>query len=417
MTTTYADIEIIISIRINLENKYSNLDNAIKNKLIKKSKEKYIPELLGKILETDEKNIDIGIRIGNVINNTCSTAAVKIINKANNIEKRYFTFSILENNDIVMKHCCNKKDIQYIDRTLKNILLKSSASILKINVINSYILPQTYIPLIELEEKLPYGLTIATITLIFKTEATFNFLNIGKHITIEKYKNIENTTYKINNVNYFRTKLKHPKKEKKAFYNQVSLRVRVNSKRNPLNIKLFRKNNKNNQTKHSSVQLTGYTKLSDLIEIITILNKLFQEEKYLFVDGVPRLISFIDNVDKFSPISISDIQICMVNTNYKFGFMINRSKLFELLYNHKDTGSGKIYLSFEKNNHSSIDIKYEIKNRKDPKSKYVSIFIFETGSVIITGVKSVSELTEAYSFIIFFVTNHFRQLVKIPIDP
>jgi hypothetical protein len=261
-------------------------------------------------------------------------------------------------------------------------------------------------------------------------------LNIGKYITINKYKNVLCASYKENGIPQFRTLDKFKKKkQKKVFYNQVSLGIKILSKRKPMNIKLFKKN---------SVQLTGFTKISDLIEVIDVLNSVLLEEKYIFVTEkdengnyrrVPKLIEFIKDINYFSPDNIFDIKICMINSNYKIGFHIDRTRVFEKLYDGynsedqinpmsqyknknkiTDPTKRQIYLSFEKNIHVSIDIKYEILNRIDKKSKFISIFIFETGSVIITGVKSIQELEQAYVFILELTTKHYKDIVKIDLD-
>lgn len=387
-----------------------NIDILIDDPNKKKS---YVIDVLGKLLITDE-DIDLTVRIRNMLNNMQNTNPIKI-----NDKKQYFTFELKDyhklstaKHDIILKHCCNIKNVDIINKSLDEILKDFNSKVHSIDTITQYDIPESYLVLVDLENKLPRGLSVATITLIFKTDAKFNLQNIGKHITIDKFNHIENVTYKINGVSYFRTQNPSNKKKKNAFYNQVSLKVKINSKNKSMNIKLFYEN---------SVHLTGCKKISDIIEVIEKLNHFFSEKKYVHKDGKFELVEFIDDTTKFNPVTIYDIKICMINTNFNIGYKINRNKVYDILYDkgtsHIDIDNKKkILLSFEKNIRPSIDIKYPILERTDPKSNFVSIFIFGTGAVLITGAKTVYELYQAYAFIIKLTTKYYRQIVNLELE-
>ncbi len=358
----------------------------------------YLVDLISKLIETNE-NINLEIRIINIIKKYQTNAPIKLINN----KQKIFGFEIYDNY-IILKHCCNEKFIPLIEKSIKNKIKNLKVTISKINIINELKLTKEYEELIKIENIIN-GPEITTITIYFKTNTNFNFLNIGQHLTINKYKDVELITYGLNGKTYRRTfkNLKPKKKKKNNFYNQVSLKVNINSKNKPLNIKLFNK---------KSIQITGYKKISDLIEIIILINTLCKEEKYLYENSEFKKIIFSENIDEFLPEKIFNIEIAMINSNYKLGFYVSSSKLYECLNNSKNNNIN-LYISHEKNIHTSVDIKYKMKNRINNKNEYVSIFIFESGSVIITGSKTADELIEVFCYLIKFIEINYQNIIKI----
>jgi TATA-box binding protein (TBP) (component of TFIID and TFIIIB) len=90
----------------------------------------------------------------------------------------------------------------------------------------------------------------------------------------------------------------------------------------------------------------------------------------------------------------------MINTNFVIPFSINLKSLYEILLSeNKDCRYDKI-------NHSCVNIKY------DHPEKIISIFVFEKGSIVITGAKTGEQINCAYIFINKFIYSFYKQVVK-----
>ena len=145
--------------------------------------------------------------------------------------------------------------------------------------------------------------------------------------------------------------------------------------------------------KNGSIQMSG---IKSIIAVNTVLNKLLNELKKEFgkpEDGKMKLISF---VDKIEDIKISKFKIDMINSGFEIGYEINRENLYNALLNKK------IECKFEPSIHAGVNIKFiPSDNLQDKK---VSIFVFESGNIIITGAKTVNNILESYNYIISFMT-------------
>lgn len=107
-------------------------------------------------------------------------------------------------------------------------------------------------------------------------------------------------------------------------------------------------------------------------------------------------------------VNVSDIynfKIRMINSNFHIGFLINRENLYELL------SKGGIRCSFEPCIHACVNIKYNYKNKDT-----ISIFVFESGSIVITGAKSKNHIVDAYKFITKVLYENYDNIVKNDID-
>ena len=89
---------------------------------------------------------------------------------------------------------------------------------------------------------------------------------------------------------------------------------------------------------------------------------------------------------------VKEFKIVMINSNFNIGFEINREKLFKIMQDKEITAS------FEPCTHACVNIKYIFK-RDTPYEKKISIFVFESGSIIITGANNTEHILEGYKFI------------------
>lgn len=201
-----------------------------------------------------------------------------------------------------------------------------------------------------------------------------------------------------------------PKKKpsNRNFYNQVTILMKPmnNPLHNYINIKVF---------KNGSLHMTGCKDMEDFYNVTNTLIRILKEGCDVNRQNVKVHINYIDNPQN---IGIYDVSIRMINSNFKVDYKIDRKRLYKLLKkNHsidtKDSEIGFVECKYEpKGGHSCVNIKYH----HDENSKS-SIFVFQTGAIIITGVKTLNQIIRAYCFIIR-ILNRYRDEVRIhDLDP
>lgn len=154
-------------------------------------------------------------------------------------------------------------------------------------------------------------------------------------------------------------------KVKKSFYNQVTIQYRDTTTKS---IKLF---------SNGKLQITGITSLNEASKVCKMMKEILNTtfEKSLF--------------------EIVSIEIGMINTNFSFGRKIDIIQL-------------KHYLKEKPN----TKIKYEPDVYPGLKVKHfnTSIFVFATGNVLLTGVKSIEEIQSSLNFIFENVYSNWNTL-------
>jgi len=201
--------------------------------------------------------------------------------------------------------------------------------------------------------------------------------------------------------------LKKNKKKKSKFFNCCSIIIKSIDNSN-VNIKLF---------KNSSVTMTGCkTPDSGLVAIRLLVDEI---KKY------PEL-----SKDDISLLDVDDYQITMINANYSIGYKLDADKLFSILKNKYN-----LYVSYEPDRYQGVKISYmwnivdkhkngiclcDNKNKCKGKGsgygeincKKVTIAIFKTGSVVITGAKIMDQTRDAYSFINNIISKNASSIIR-----
>jgi len=229
-------------------------------------------------------------------------------------------------------------------------------------------------------KNLPKDLVISTMTIICKTNIEFNVKNIGEKLKLNK--TIPTIKFNMNERTILPQKRKKQTKilkERKNFFNQVSISVQVDDIKR-INIKLFI---------NGSVQITGCKKMKHML---IGLIKLFEQINDMM---------YVDDINKLKIENIYDVKIVMINSNFNIGFIVDRDKLFYLIKN-----KTKYICMYDANYHACVDIKYELEDR------IISIFVFESGSVIITGSRNYLHVMNAYEFIYEFLIENYQNIVK-----
>lgn len=264
---------------------------------------------------------------------------------------------------------------------------------------------------------LPYDLAISTATITCEVDILFNVENIGLYfndfddiIIGKRYGN--RIVNNLINIKKIKVGKKKKRKEKKNFFNQVSLIFRsatlmgidpnilsLKERFKTVNVKLFI---------NGSIQMTGCKHLDNIKKSLEVLfEKLKGTKAILTKDMKFEKKTFVDDINKLQISRITKFQIRMINTNFNIMFQINRERLYRLLI---DNGYD---VSFDPIRHACVNIKYCIKNT----NKMISIFVFESGSITIAGSNSCSQVLDTYNFINKFILSNYKHLLSKPITP
>lgn len=197
------------------------------------------------------------------------------------------------------------------------------------------------------------------------------------------------------------------KPSKKNFYNQVTILIKPtnNPNRNYINIKVF---------KNGSLQITGCKDMDDFKNVVKNLISILKKGARVRSHGKVKHVPFIESPDN---IGISDIKIRMINSDFKVDYKIDRKKLDKLLKKHhgRNTRDMEIgYVDFKytpTGGHSCVNIKYHYDEIHRP-----SIFVFQTGSIIITGAKTLYHIIDAYNFIQKILVKYYHQIRIVELD-
>ena len=274
---------------------------------------------------------------------------------------------------------------------------------------------------------IPENVSISTMGLTCFLGTKFNVFNIYKYMILE---DVNVVAIKTNQGMRCLNHLKHlfnstNKNSGKNFFNQNTIIIRAQGDKF-LNIKLF---------KNGSIQMTGCKDLSDAnLAINKLINKfreVFMVRKEIEIDqtqmnhipsdqvqsehtqqteqiqpiqptqpNVLREIKFVENINN---LSVSKFKINLINTNFGINYCINKEELFKILT------SKNIFCRITPN-HACVNIKYKIIINNI--ESLVSIFVFQTGNIIITGAKRAEEIRSAYNFIVQFLNQHKNKIIK-----
>jgi TATA-box binding protein (TBP) (component of TFIID and TFIIIB) len=265
---------------------------------------------------------------------------------------------------------------------------------------------------------IPPDLAISTTTVTMKVNVFFNVENIGLYF--DDFDNIligkrygNRVVNNLINIKKIKSDKKKKRKEKKNFYNQVSLIFRtctlmgldpskISQKEGlkTVNVKLFI---------NGSIQMTGCKHLDNIRSSLELLFEKLKITKVILNKNMEFIEKpFVIDTTLLNINNVNNFFIQMINTNFNIQFHINRSKLFQLLLDNN------IDASFDPIIHACVNIKYYLLSKK---TKTISIFVFESGSITIAGSNSCSEILEAYNFINKFILSNYNVLLTKDITP
>lgn len=203
------------------------------------------------------------------------------------------------------------------------------------------------------------------------------------------------------------------KQSKKNFFNQVTLMIKPGKGKvnKYINVKVFN---------NGSLHLTGCKDIEDFTYVVNILIKILLRGTYAkdfsSGTGVLKKIKFVDD-KAYKKIGIYDEKIRLINSNFKIEYKIDRKRLDALLKKHHnirttDTEIGYVDRTHRSNGgHACTNIKYHYDENNKP-----SIFVFQTGSIIITGAKTLYQIISAYHYIKLILKKYENQIKVVPLS-
>ena len=194
----------------------------------------------------------------------------------------------------------------------------------------------------------------------------------------------------------------------KRFDNQVTILIKLREGYQ-VNMKIF---------KNSNVQMTGLKYIdqgNETLEYVFNMIKDIEKNNNVIVSESPE------------PMIISGFRVCLINSDFKLGFPIKREKLTNIIQN-----STKILCSFEPCIYppSKIQFNWNViqteigvcpctnkcngkgKGCGDGDCKRVTIAVFASGCVIITGAHNNNQIKCAYDFITDIVKDNLSEVYK-----
>ena len=245
-------------------------------------------------------------------------------------------------------------------------------------------------------EKIPKNILISTMTITCTLGTNIDLENVAKYVDLDM-NGIRSIRYgsKPECIRILVEKKKKAKKGKKknSFFNQATLEIKPSDNK-AINVKLF---------KNGSVQMTGCKSIKNAYEILTILMNQLKIEKAVLVDGEITEKKYITS---FESLKISNFKVVMINSNFTVNYSIDREALYNIL---TKEGTSCIY---EPCIHACVNIKFNC----DKDNKKISIFVFQSGAIIITGANNTNHIISAYEYINEKLKTNYKNIVKKKLD-
>ncbi len=244
--------------------------------------------------------------------------------------------------------------------------------------------------------KLPSNVTISTMSATCSLGVDVELANIYNYMKLNK-KYISTIKFKGEIKSLEKQTKRKRKKTVKSFQNQLTVEIRPDLEKlpdNKISIKIF---------KNGSIQMSG---VKSLYACNLALNKLIDsisKEYGVIVDGKIKDIKFVNDKTK---IKIIRYKVDMINSNFNINYEVNRESLYNILLNKK------IECRYEPSIHACVNIKF----RPTDSIKNISIFVFQSGHIIITGAKNIINIAESYEYIINMLSENQTEIEKSKIS-
>jgi TATA-box binding protein (TBP) (component of TFIID and TFIIIB) len=204
------------------------------------------------------------------------------------------------------------------------------------------------------------------------------------------------------------------KKDNEHFYNSCSIIVKAALDVKCVNIKLFN---------NGKITLTGSKKEEDGFNSCKVLLEELKKYPDIFINL---------NKDHVKLLEIINCKITMINSDFNTNFKIDLLKLLTIL----NTNKKELFTKFNPEKYRGLIIGYywntenkiqdgrcDCKGKCNGKGngtgpsqcKKITISIFKSGSIIITGGRLVKQIEDAYSFINNILKENYKDIIKLSI--
>lgn len=320
-----------------------------------------------------------------------------------NKEKKDYEIEKNINNEKEKPFDAVTQTFKLLDKTNNNKIINNAVNNKMMTDMNSYLEARQFL--------IDHNITISTITLDCKLHTLIDIDVFAKNVELKENEIVSVKFGNRKDVATNRTIVYIKPKKKpsmKNFYNQVTILMKPNNNpsRNYINIKVF---------KNGSLQITGCKDMCDFYNVINTLIRILKQGKDVINKKGQKIHKkFIDSPDN---IGIFDVKVRMINSNFKLNYKVDRKKLAKILKkNHKQTTKDKeigyVECKYEPaGGHSCVNIKYRYDDVNKP-----SIFVFQTGAIIITGAKNLQHIIMAYIFIQKILNRYYNEIKIIELN-
>lgn len=225
--------------------------------------------------------------------------------------------------------------------------------------------------------------------------------------------------------------------KREHFYNSCTIIIKPDKERRPVNVKLFA---------NGQITITGGLENKDGQDAVISLLKIINVDKNNFLDNnkldEATMLRFTKNKKcgekingyiKPKDTEIIKYDITMINSDYKLNFNVDRDKLYNILMN--ETGlmsvfDGNMYPGvkiyyywnlFNKENNGICKCTNKIKCKGkgnglgEHKCKKITVVIFQSGSVMITGANSDYQIEHVHKDIKKIIEKYYTRIIKFSI--
>lgn len=177
------------------------------------------------------------------------------------------------------------------------------------------------------------------------------------------------------------------------FLNQVTVLIGVSNKIKPVSVKIF---------SNGAIHFTGCVNIDNMLEATYKLARECKREiAVLTKKSKIREIKFVDDPDVLKLENLDSIKVDMINCIFTVPFKIDRPKLQVLM---KSDGYNS---SYDSNGHAGVKIKETSTGKK------VTIFVFESGSIIIIlGKQGFKRINNIYTNVYKYLLENYESIVK-----
>jgi len=240
--------------------------------------------------------------------------------------------------------------------------------------------------------KLPSNVTISTMSATCSLGINVHLKEIYTYMVLDK-NYITTIKYKGEIRSLEKQSKRKKKKKTKSFQNQLTVEIRPDIERLPTNkisIKIF---------KNGSIQMSGVKSLLACnLALNKLIDSLYKEYGIIENDKI-KDIQFVSDKEQ---IGVVRYKVDMINSNFTINWEVNRENLYNILL------KKRIECRYEPSIHACVNIKF----RPTGAPKNISIFVFQSGHIIITGAKNINSIAESYEYITNLLNLHKSKIEK-----